>query len=320
MSYESENEDVTTGVAAELTGSLGVPEDATSDDVLPNDLADAVEEQERHLAERDIPVNNDVDDTREAAEQREAEQGQQRGKKVPLAALQEERTRRQALEQQLQAQAQQMQQWQAQIQAAQQAQQAQQEAAIPAFEDDPQGHIEAVKQQFKQELENLKNGQGQQQQFAQVQQQLHQEMTALAPAVAEAEARFAEANPDYRQAFEHVQSVVEQNMRAQHPGATEEQLLLIRNATLVQYAKQCQAQGIDPAEHLYGRAQQLGFKAATRAPRREPLTSITTLSGVSRPPDERSSVRVSDIAEMTEKEFDDFWSSMRRSSTIRPAY
>lgn len=319
----SDEFDISNSMAAELTGSLGVPDDATTDDVLPNDLADAVEMHAQHTVEKDIPVNNDVDDTREAAEQREAEQAQKpgRGQKVPLAALHEERQKRQALELQLQAQAQQMQQWQAQLQAQQQAaQQAQQEAAIPSFDEDPSGHIEALKQQFKQEIENLKNGHVQQPQVQQLEAQVVQEAAVLAPAIAEAEAHFAQAHPDYPQAFDHLLAAVEQNIRIQHSGMNEQQVGMLRRAAFVTLTKQCQAQGANVAEYVYQRAQAMGYQPASRTPRKEPPTSLANAHGSTRAPDEKGSLRVSDISDMSEAEFDKLWSDMKRGATVRPAF
>jgi hypothetical protein len=321
MSDFNENEDLSDSLAATLTDSVGLQEDGSGD--ISDSLAADLTDQETWQAEKDLPVSNDVQDTAQGVLDREAEQDQanQRGRKVPLAALHEERTKRQALELQLQAQAQQLQQLMAQQQAAQQAQlQAQQEAAIPDFDEDPRGYIEAKERQFAQALEQLQ-GQGQQrQQIEAVRVHLQQEVGAVAPVLVESEARFAASHPDYEAAAHHVQAHVEANMRAQHPGVPEEQLALIRTATLVQYTKQCQARGIDPAEHLYGRAQELGFKTASRAPRREPNTSLSTLHGSARAPDERGAVRASDIADMTEAEFDKYWASMRREAAIGPAF
>ncbi|MHC8395968.1 hypothetical protein ACYZT8_20370 [Pseudomonas sp. LB3P93] len=319
----NEEFDISESMAAELTGSLGVPDNATTDDVLPTDLASAVEGHDRHIAERDIPVNNDVDDTREAADQRDVEQdqSQQRGRKVPLAALQEERQKRQALELQLQAQAQQLQQLQAQQQAAQQAQlQAQQEAEIPSFEDDPQGYILAREKQFKQELENLKGGQVEQQQAAQFQAQLEQDRAAVLPALVETETQFMAAHPDYQQALDHVQQNVESSLRQMYPQADPTQFGVLRTAALVQFTKQCQSNGVNPCEHIYQRAQQLGFKAASRAPRKAPNTSLSDAHGSARAPDEKGSMSVSQVSEMTEAEFDKFWSQMKSDSAVKPAY
>ena len=319
----TENEDLSESLAAELTGSLGLQEDGSGDmsDGLANDLAD----QEQHLAERDIPVSNDVQDTAQGELDREAErsQSQKRGSKVPLAALHEERTRRQQAEQtvaQLQAQYQQL---VAQQQAAQQQQlQAQQEAAIPDFDEDPRGHIEAVKQQFQQQLDQLQNGPAQQQQVQIAQQfeaQVMQDAAVLGPAIADAEIRFEAAHPDYRQAFDHVQQSVEGQLRAMYPQASEAQFGMLRTAALVAYTKQCQASGVSPCEHIYQRAQQLGFKAARQAPPVAP-TSLSYAGGAARAPDERSNVSVSDISSMTEKEFDAYWSSMKSSAAVKPAF
>jgi hypothetical protein len=317
----TENEDLSESLAAELTGSVGM-DDVGND--MPDSVAADLADQETWQAEKDIPVNNDVDDTREAEEQREAEREQARGRKqkVPLAALHEERQKRQALEVQLAAQQQQLQQFMAQQQAAQQAQlQAQQEAEIPSFEDDPHGYILAREKQFAQELENLKNGPAQQQQqVQQFERQVMQEAAVLAPAIAEAEANFEAAHPDYRQAFDHVQQGVESQLRQMYPQVSEAQFGMLRTAALVAYTKQCQANGVSPCEHIYQRAQQMGFQTASRAPRREPPTSLSNAAGSTRAPDEKSGVSASDISGMSEKEFDAFWSTMKSNSTVKPAY
>lgn len=43
-----------------------------------------------------------------------------------------------------------------------------------------------------------------------------------------------------------------------------------------------------------------------RPPRREPPTSLSTLSGTARAPDEKGNITASDISEMSEAEFDRF--------------
>jgi hypothetical protein len=315
----TENEDLSESLAAELTGSIGMDDHG---DNAPDDVLDAVAEQELHLAEKDLAMSTDQEDTKQGELDREAEQeqGRQRNKKVPLAALHEERTKRQAIELEAQQLRQQLQQFMAQQQAAQQAQQqAQQEAAIPDFDEDPRGHVEAVKQQFKQEIENLKNGQGQEPQFAQVQAQLDHDRATVLPAAIQLEAEFSSTVPDYPAAFDFVQQSAEAQLRAQYPQADPAQFDMLRTVALVGFNKQCLANGINPAAHIYKRAQEMGFKPARRAPRVEPPTSLANAHGSSRAPDERSSVHASDIANMTEKEFDDFFNSMRRSSVQRPA-
>jgi hypothetical protein len=314
------NEDLSESLAAELTGSTGM-DDAGND--MPESLAADLADQETWQAEKDLALTTDQEDTRQGELDRaeEAEQKRGRGQKVPLAALHEERTKRQALELQLQAQAQQMQQLQAQWQAQQQSQlQAQQEAAIPDFDEDPRGYIEAKEKQFAQALEQLQNGPAQQPQIQQLEAQVMQEAAVLTPAIIEAEAHFAQVHPDYPQAFDHVMATVEQNMRAQHPGINEQQLGMLRRAALVTLAKQCQVQGANVAEYVYQRAQAMGFKLASRAPRVEPPTSLANVHGSTRAPDERSSIRASDISEMSEAEFDKYWNDMKRSAAVGPAF
>lgn len=315
------DEDLSESMAAELTGSVGLSDQPQDGDEISQNLADDLELFERHAAEKDIPVNNDVDDTREAVEQREAEQAQvqKRGQKVPLAALHEERTKRQALETEAQQLRQQLAQFQQQSQQAQQAQLQQQQAAeIPDFDEDPRGHIEAVKHQFKQEIESLKNGRVQQPQFHQVEAQVMQEAAVLAPAIADAEARFEAANPDYRQAFDHVLAAAERNMVAAHPGINEQQLGMLRTAAFVELAKQCQQQGRNVAEHIYSRAQAMGYQPA-RAPR-QANTSLSNVHGSPRAPDEQGRLSVSQISDMSEKEFDALWNDMKRGAAVGPAF
>jgi hypothetical protein len=315
------NEDLSEGLAAELTGSVGMPEQPT-DDELPESLAADLAEQEAWQAEKNVPVNNDVDDTREAAEQREVEQEQTsaRNKKVPLQALHAERQKRQALELQLQAQAQQLQQFMAQQQAAQQAQlQAQQEAAIPDFDEDPRGYIEAKEKQFAQALDQLQNGPAQQhQQFAQIQAQIDSDRATVVPAAIQLENEFRATTPDYDAAFNLVQQSVEAQLRQMYPQADAAHFDTLRTAALIGFNKQCLANGINPAAQVYKRALEMGYQPANRA-RREPPTSLANAHGSTRAPDERSSVHASDISNMSEAEFDQYWNNMKRGATVRPA-
>lgn len=313
-------------MSAELTGSTGVPDVVEDGQALPSTVVDSVEEFDQYHAEKDLRVSNDVEDTAAAEQEREAQRGGKRT--VPLGALQQERIKRQELQLELEAHRQQLaalQQQQAQWQQYQQ--QVEQQAAadaIPAFEDDPQGHIEAVKNQFRQELDNLKQGQAHQQVAAQFQ----REVETIAPVVAQVENAFREANPDYDAAFNYVQTTVEQNMRAQHPGATEADMQMLRTATLVRFNKECLARGINPAEYIYNRAQALGYSPGERVPasqgyqvtdtpRKEPNTSLSNLSGSARAPDEKGKMTSDRVSAMSDQEFDDFFASMDRASRVR---
>ena len=313
-------------MSAELTGSTGIPDVVEDGQALPSTVVGSVEEFDQYHAEKDLRVSNDVEDTAAAEQEREAQRGGKRT--VPLGALQQERIKRQELQLELEAHRQQLaalQQQQAQWQQYQQ--QVEQQAAadaIPAFEDDPQGHIEAVKNQFRQELDNLKQGQAHQQAAAQFQ----QDFAAVMPAVLDAEARFVEQYPDYGEAFNVVQSNVEAQLRQQYPQADAAQLNLVRTAALVAFNKQCQANGVDPCAHIYNRAQALGYSPGQRVPasqgyqvtdtpRKEPNTSLSNLSGSARAPDEKGKMTSDRVSAMSDQEFDDFFASMDRASRVR---
>ena len=317
-------------MSAELTGSTGVPDVVEDGQALPSAVADSVEEFDRHHAEKDLRVSNDVEDTAAAEEEREAQRGGKRT--VPLGALQEERAKRQGLQLELEAHRQQLaalQQQQAQWQQYQQ--QVQQQAAvdaIPAFEDDPEGHIEGVKNQFRQELDNLRQGQAQRQQAEAVQVQIQRDSAALAPVVSESEARFTEQCPDYPQAFDVVQGDVAAKLQQMHPGASQEQLQVLQHIAGIGFVKSCQEHGIDPAAHIYSRAQSLGYSPGQRvpasqgyqvtdSPRKEPNTSLSSLSGAARAPDEKGKLTADRVSSMSDAEFDDFFASMDRASRVR---
>ena len=327
MSSENEGFDIAQSLAAELTDSVGVPDAPEDGEALPDRMADALEEFDQHHAEKDLRVSNDVEDTAAGDAEREAQRGK---RQVPLAALQEERAKRQELQAQLAAHQQQlelMQQQQAQWQAYQQ--QLQQQAAIdaiPDFDEDPRGHVEGVKNQFRQELENLRQGQAQQQAQQQAVVHFQREVATITPVVAQAENEFREANPDYDAALNYVQQNVDQSLRAKYPGASESDMQTLRAVALVEFSKGCVSRGINPAEHIYGRAQELGFTPGKRVPgaqpqgyqmpTKQPNTSLSTLSGAARAPDEKGKLTAAQVAEMSDKDFDALFEQMGRASHV----
>lgn len=324
MSGENEGFDVAS-MAAELTGSTGISETVDDGEALPGHVADAVDEFDQHQAEKDLRVSNDVEDTEAAEAEREA----QRGKKqlVPLGALQEERQKRQALQLELETHRQQMvalQAQQAQWQQYQQQLQQQAEAeAVPDFDTDPRAYIEHKEKQFAQALDNLQNQQAQQQAAARFQ----QEVATIAPIVTQAENEFREANPSYDDAFAFVQQDVEQALRARHPGASESDMQTWRTVALIEFNKGCLSRGINPAERIFGRAQELGFNPGHRvpasqgyqatAPRRQANTSLGALEGAARAPDEQGKMTAARVTEMSDAEFDDFFNGMAKNSRDR---
>ena len=312
------------GLAAHLTDSVGLSDDAGPGDMVPDRLADLTEEYDEHAQRRDEHLAEQVEDSE--GEQVEQPQGR---KHVPLGALHEERGKRQAaqaeaeqLRQQLaahQAQLQQFQQWQQQLAAQQQ--QAQQQAEIPAFVDDPEGHVAALTKQFEQRLNDLQGANQQRHQMEQASAQVQRDAAQVAPFVGELESRFKATHPDYDDAREFVQANVRGQLVAQYPGATAEQIQGIEHIAIIGFLRQCQLNGVDPCAHVYQRAQALGFQTAHRAPqgqiKRAP-TSLSNLPASGRAPDERGALSASQVASMSNDEFDQLFESMRAADVQQP--
>lgn len=316
------SDDISNSLAAECTGTVGMPDDAAADGPLYESMASAVEAYDEHEALKD----REPDDAIEAPD----DQQQQTKGKVPLGALREERAKRQQLQQQLDVQTQQLAQYQQQLaqlqqyqqQLAQGQQQQLQQEAIPDFDEDPRGHVEAVKAKFQQDLQNIAN----QQQYQHAAMQLQQESQQLAPVVAQAEEAFAESVgvDNYRAAFDAVHQTIQANMRQQHPNASPQEMALIAQTVNVAFVRRCQAEGINPAEHIYNLAIGMGLAPAvpgqrvpeTRLPPKAP-TSLSTLSADGRAPDQRGAYKAGDIANLSNDEFNRLFESMR--DTQRPA-
>lgn len=306
MSDERSQADFLGDIAAAATGSVGVPDDVTVDDAVPCDLASQVEAFDAHAEQRDQHLHDDAD---QGTDDVEPEQGG-RKQSVPLGALQQERARRQQAQQevaQLQAQ---LQQFQAQQQ------QAQQQTEIPAFVDDPEGHLEGLKKQFTQELENLRQGQQQQVQ----EQQFRAQVSEVAQHTVQAEAQFRQSTPDYDAAVEHMSALAKAHVRQAQPGATDAEVQQAEATALLQFALQCQQQGLNPAEALYQRAVANGFQASHRRsqPIRKAPTSLSDTSGSTRAPDQRGTPTAKDIAGMSNDDFDKLFESMRNAE--RPQF
>ncbi|MCE7761075.1 hypothetical protein GQL56_00345 [Pseudomonas putida] len=306
MSDEQTQDDFLGEIAAQATGSVGVPDDVNYDDAVPDALATDVESYDEHAERRDEHLP--ADDADEPTPNRQ----ESRQRNVPLGALQEERTKRQAaqaevlnLQQQLAA---------FQLQAQQAAQQPQQEE-IPPFVDDPEGHLNGLKKQFQNELDTLRQGQQQQQWRA--------EQAQFAGRAAQLEAEFRQARPDYDAAFQHVNDDAARQIAQMYPGISPEQVASVQAGALLQFAAHALQSGQNPCELVYAKAQQLGFNPAQRAsrqPREQAPTSLSSLNGTTRAPDQRGNVGAKNIASMSNAEFDKFFNEMAAGATQRPTY
>lgn len=253
-------------------------------------------------------------------------------KSVPLGALQEERTKRQqAQDRQRELETQNntllermnqilMLQQQQQQQTPQQPQQ--QQPQIPDFIDDPVGHLEGIKAQFRQEMAALQ----QQLQGTQQHQQATVQHQQLVQAAVAQEAQFRETTPDYDAAVAHFQAVKNAEYAAIGLDDTQRAQQMQRDSTaLVQIAIQ---NGKNPAELLYNMAKALRYTPAAAdpnagqqpAPAKQPNTSLSNLSASGRAPDEKGKLSAKDIATMPQDEFDKLFDSLRGDSVQRPAF
>ncbi|CAM3304600.1 hypothetical protein [Pseudomonas plecoglossicida] len=310
--------------AAEVTGSTGVPDAPDHDTALPNSVADEVELFDDANRERDArnstePPSSDAAD----ADGAEPPAGQLPRKQVPLAALQEERQRRQEINAQLQQERvarEQLQQQLAQLQAAQQ------QAQIPEFADDPEGHVRALSEQFEQRLA------AQQQQLAQrdFEAQVQRQTSAVAPSVVASERALADevGEDSYRAAFDLVDQHVNDQLRAMHPGADPQTMQQVKALASLQFVQQCQTSGIDPARHVWEFAQQLGFTPGARVPHapsgdlprvaRVPgNTSLGSVGGAA-DPTVAGKLTAASVSAMSDAEFDQLCANMRRQSASGP--
>lgn len=298
--------------AAESTGTAGISDDAGLDQVVPDALANDVEDYDRQTEHRDAHLTQD--DT-----ELDDQEGQQPAKSVPLGALQEERNLRKQLQTELEAHRHQVQQLQAYQQQVQAFLAQQQQAQIPNFEDDPQGHVEAVKQQFANELGQMR----QQMELQRFGQQLESDVAAVAPTVIASEEALREevGGETYDAAYQHVHAHVQQELAQRYPGANPAMLAQLEQVAGVAFVQQCRQQGIDPARHIFEKAQALGFNPGQRVPsqpRRSPPTSLSTIPAAGRAPDQRGKLTAKDIASMPQEDFDKLFESMR--DTQRPQF
>lgn len=300
----------------ELTDSAGVADDASLDDAVPTALADEIESYQEHADRRDEHLAEQVEEDDSEQVDDQPQQGK-RQQHVPLGALQEERRARQAAQEQVrqmqaqmaaqQAQMQQFQQWQAQQQAAQQ------QAQIPAFEDDPEGHINARLQQIEQD----RQADVQRREFEQVSAHVNQQMQQAGPVVAQIESEFTAQHPDYGQAYAHLDKEVTARIQQQHPGATPEQHAFAKKIAMLGFIQHCADNNLNPAQLLYNKAQELGYQSQHRTPNgqiKQAPTSLSNLPAGGRAPDEQGAISASRIASMSNEDFDKMFEAMRRSS------
>lgn len=256
-------------------------------------------------------------------------------KNVPLTALQEERARRQELQTQfeqerdrnnrLDQRVQQMLQLMQQQQQPQQPQQPQeQEVQIPSFVEDPEAHVNALRQNFERELAKLQQDQQQRQQASQQDQQQQQ----IAVVAARAEEEFKAVTPDYLQAADFFlkRKQAEYAAFGLDPVSLQQQVQRDYQGLVIASLQM----GKNPAQVLYTMSKAMGY--ATPAPGAQPgqrqapaarpvaPTSLSDIGGAPRAPDEEGELTADQLADMSDAEFDKFWNKMARQSRVSPKF
>lgn len=260
-----------------------------------------------------------------------------RQKRVPLAALQEERTHRQELQDKLTSNEQRyaqleqrtnmlLEQFARQQQFAQQQQQQAQQptpAQIPNFVDDPEGHVRALTEQFQAQIQQLQ----QQNQAYQSQGQQAAQNQQLASWASGHEETFKAATPDYNAAADYFYRRKQAEYSALGADPVSIQAQIARDyQSLVVGAYQTNR---NPAQLLYGLATAMGYQKQAptqqkpgqqRQPVKQPPTSLSNVEGVSRAPDEEGELTVEGLANMSDAEFDKLYAKMARGSRQVPRY
>lgn len=249
---------------------------------------------------------------------------------VPLGALQEERTKRQDRERELEetrASNQRMQErfneMMMRLQGVQTEKPAEPEDVIPDFNEDPQGHVQGLQRQFAKQLAELQA----QVQQTQGQTSQHTQQQQLAVHASASEAEYRKAQPDYDFAAEHFRltKLAEYEAFGLDPAAAAAQLA--RDVSgIVLHATQNKR---SPAEAVYKLAKALGYKpqqapAPQQQQRQAPKapTSLANVHGAPKAPDEDNggTLTLDKVANMSDKEFDKFWAEQAKGQIQRPRF
>lgn len=131
------------------------------------------------------------------------------------------------------------------------------EPAIPDFETDPKGHLEARLKQVSEQNEQVK-------QATQALVASQQEQAVINQATVHEQA-FVSEHPDYYDALKHIRSVRTEQLRMIAPDADANTISTAIRREEVQMVNQLIAGKKNPAEFAYNYARTLGYKAAAAA-------------------------------------------------------
>lgn len=233
--------------------------------------------------------------------------GQPQTRVAPIAALDEERSRRKELEEQVRLSQERVARMEGAFQAIMQRQQQPQQQAeqLPDFETQPADYLKA-------KLDRLEQATGgmafQQQQLVQAQRMQAEMMQATM----RAEADFRAAKPDYPQALDYMRQATRKELEVLYGPANAEQALQMQES---QFAAQQIASGRNPAEVIYNLAIARGWQPGQPAqdPNAQKLQQLAaaqaankSLSGAQGGLDNKGNGAPKTLEELAQYEGDDF--------------
>jgi hypothetical protein len=181
---------------------------------------------------------------------------------------------------------------------------------IPAFEDDPIGHLRAKNAVLEKQLGDVLTKQNQQTQAGQQAAQFQNFRTQ----VDTLETAFSKDHPDYGEAVNYLYSAVGNMAKAM--GYPPEQVQQIISQTASDIAVRAMHAQRNPAEMAYEAAKQMGWTAASAedgaASMQRPPTSLASVAGKRTNSGGTPSWDV--ISKMDDKEFDSFWTNFAKNA------
>lgn len=249
----------------------------------------------------------------EETEPEKEEQPKERESNVPLAALQEERSRRQELQREIQEQRDKITRMEALWERTQQERAQAGRPTTPNPDEDPDGYYRAKIAELETELNGIK-GQGQQRQEQEEQARQSQQ---LIERYASDVRRFAAETADFNDAYTFLYREADKDLQAR--GVTDPEM---RSAILQQEEGQIVGlalrEGRSPAEAIYGYAKYRGYKAGNGENRLDALqkgaAAAKSLSGSKGRTE--GTITLERLAELDGEEFDKAWNEAHRKGIL----
>lgn len=231
---------------------------------------------------------------------------------VPLAALHEERSRRQELQSRLDETIQKM----GKMEALYEQLQKPEEESLPDYEEDPAGHLRAQIDQLQSKLNGFEEKSVEQEQQQKAQAENNQMLERYAASVS----AFSREHSDFNDAYQHLASVVDEELKARGYDDPLERANILQYEEGLMVGKALQS-GKDPAEMIYNYAKYRGFGGSNEDDKLERIEKGTkaaqTLNGPSGSPEPPPTLeRLAELADTDPELFDQEWAKARRSGLL----